>query len=272
MANGDLTRDPLIRAFGAVVRAYREAAALSRAKLADALGCSPQWIEKIETGARPPSEATALDLDTYFKTPGVFHTMWKELKRAGKTAELPPGFPGFMVLEAKARVMNIFENMTITGLFQIPDYAYEILSPGRGQEAVEEVLQTRMERQKILERKSPPEIVLVLDETILHRPIGTPEMRRKQLEHLASLAGHPNITIQIVPKKTGSYAGIMGAFTLMEFDDGPNITYTESHVDGQIIDHHEKVMRYNIRFSLIRGAAMSADDSLNLIRTIEGKT
>ncbi|WP_157963516.1 helix-turn-helix domain-containing protein [Actinocorallia populi] len=270
MAQGELARDPLIRAFGAVVRTHREAAGLSRAKLADALGCSPQWIEKIETGARPPSEATAIDLDTYFKTPGVLHAMWKEIKRSGKAVELPPGFPGFMVLESKARVMSIFENMTVTGLFQTPDYAYEILSPGRGKEAIEEVIQTRLERQKILTRRNPPEIVLVLDETALHRPIGDAALRRKQLDHLASLAESPNITVQVVPKTKGSYAGIMGTFTLMEFDDGPHLVYTEGHIDGHVIDHPEKVMKYGIRFSLIRSAAMSADDSLNLIRAIEG--
>jgi transcriptional regulator with XRE-family HTH domain len=93
MANGALTRDPLIRAFGAVLRGHREAAKLSRPALAKALGCTPQWIEKLETGQRAPSEATSEDLDTYFKTPETFHRMWIEIRRAGKYTELPRASP-----------------------------------------------------------------------------------------------------------------------------------------------------------------------------------
>lgn len=64
MAHGGLTRDPLIRAYGSVLRGHREGAGLSRPQLANALGCTPQWIEKLETGQRAPSEATSADLDT----------------------------------------------------------------------------------------------------------------------------------------------------------------------------------------------------------------
>jgi len=269
MAHGDLTRDPLIRAFGAVVRAYREAAGLSRAKLADALGCSPQWIEKVETGARPPSEATSLDLDTYFKTPGVFHTMWKELKRAGKAVGLPPGFTGFVDLEARAGVMNIFESMVITGLFQTPGYAYETLKPGRRPEAIKDLVATRIERQKILGREVPPEIVFLVDETVLHRPIGDRETRKSQLAHLAALAEQPNITVQVIPAGTGSYAGLSGPFTLMTFDEGPDLAYVEGHTEGRLFDQPEKVRSHTLQFSLIRGSAISAPDSLKLILTIE---
>ncbi|MEO3786116.1 helix-turn-helix transcriptional regulator [Actinocorallia sp. B10E7] len=267
MAHGDLARDPLIRAFGAVVRAYREAAGLSRAKLAEALGCSPQWIEKIETGARPPSEATSIDLDTYFKTPGAFHAMWRELKRAGKTVDFP-GFPGFVALEAKASTMHIFENMVITGLFQTPEYAYEILKPGRRPDVIEDLVATRLERQRILERESPPEIVLILDETALHRPIGDQQLRKNQFYHLAELADAPNITVQIIPSSTGSYAGLPGAFTLMEFDSMPSAVYIEKHTDGEIIGQTERVRSYALQFSLIRGAAMSAPESMKLLRMI----
>lgn len=268
MAKGDLARDPLIRAFAAVLRSHRDAAGLSRPQLAKALGCTYQWIEKLETGQRAPSEATARDLDTYFKTPATFHAMWLEIRRAGKYTELPPGFAGFVDLEANATIMYIFENMVVTGLFQTHGYAHEVLKAGRKPEVVEQLIATRMERQEILVRDDSPEIVFVLDEWVLHRPIGDEKTRKEQIGRLIELAEQPNITIQIVPSRTGAYAGVMGAFTMLSFDDAPDLAYVEGHAGGQAIDLPDKVRTHALRFSLIRGAAMSADDSLRLLRTV----
>ncbi|MEV5752461.1 helix-turn-helix transcriptional regulator [Actinoallomurus sp. NPDC052308] len=266
MTNGALTRDPLVRAFGAVLRGHREAAKLSRAALAEALGCTPQWIEKLETALRAPSEATSEDLDTYFKTPETFHRMWLEIRRAGKHAELPPGFSGFVELEAKATIMYIFEPMVITGLFQTPEYACEVLKVGRRPEAVERLVATRLERQQILASENAPEIVLVLDEWALRRPIGDLKIRKEQIRRLLELAESPNISIQLVSSQTGTYAGLPGAFILLRLEDGTDYAYIEGHVEDQVIDRPDKVRAYELRFNLIRSAAMSADDSLALLR------
>jgi transcriptional regulator with XRE-family HTH domain len=268
MAHGSLTRDPLIRAFGAVLRAHREAAGLSRPQLAKALGCTYQWIEKLETGQRAPSEATSADLDTYFTTPATFHTMWLELRRAGRYTELPPGFSGFVDLEAKATIIYIFESMVVTGLFQTREYAHEVLKAGRRPDVVDRLIAARMDRQEILGREDPPQIVFVLDEWVLHRPVGETKTRQDQIRHLIDLAERPNITMQLVPARTGAYAGLPGAFILLSFDDGPDLVYVEGHAEDQVIDQPDKVRAHELRFSLIRGAAMSADDSLKLLRTV----
>ncbi|MBC6465980.1 transcriptional regulator [Actinomadura alba] len=91
---GDFTPDPLIRAFGALLRRYREAAGLSRRQLAEALGCSYQWIEKMETGKKPSIDS-AIDLDTFFKIPEkTFQTLAEEIERAGKRFSLRLAFSG----------------------------------------------------------------------------------------------------------------------------------------------------------------------------------
>jgi transcriptional regulator with XRE-family HTH domain len=268
-SHGDFTRDPLISAFGLVLRGHRESSGLSRRQLAEALGCSPQWIEKIETGQKPPSEATAEDFDTYFKTPGgLFHAMWTEIKRAGKHLVLPPGFPGFVEREAVATEMQIFETMMVTGLFQTRDYAFEVLKSGRRLEEIEQLVATRLERQQILDRDHPPEIAAVFDENVIRRPIGGQTTMGDQIQQLIDLAGRPNIQLQIVPATTGAYAGLPGAFTLLGFDDGSRAYYVEGHSGGQFVDRPDKVREHALRFSLIRGAAMSADESLKLLYAI----
>jgi transcriptional regulator with XRE-family HTH domain len=263
------TRDPLIRTFGAVLRAHREAAGLSRPQLAEALGCRPGWIEKLETAQKPPSEATADDLDVYFQTPKrLFWVMWLEIKREGKRAVLPPGFSGFVEREAKASAMYVFECMVITGMFQTPEYAHEVLKAGRKPEEIEELVAQRMERQEILTRDDPPQIVAVFDEAVIRRMIGSPEIMRDQIHRLIEIAEMPKVTVQIVTSTTGAYAGDMGAFTILGFDDEPDIAYSEGYIGGHLTDHRAAVRRYTLAFNLVRGTAVSADESMSLLRSV----
>jgi transcriptional regulator with XRE-family HTH domain len=254
--------------FGAELRAYREAAGLSRPQLAEKLGCTGQWIGQIELATSVPSEAFAEDLDTFFSTNGTFHRLWEWIKDSGRLQMLPPGFPDFVVREAKASLMYIFYAMVLPGLFQTPAYAYEVLRAGRTPEEIEQLVATRMERQVVLDGNDPPSLVVVLDEGAIRRPVGDAEIMREQIRHLIELAQRPRITLHIVPGSTGAYAGVMGAFTILGFDEGPDVAYVEGHVGGQLIDHGATVRGYSLRFDLIRGAAISADESLALLHAV----
>jgi hypothetical protein len=125
-----------------------------------------------------------------------------------------------------------------------------------------------MERQEILNRQQPPRIVAILDEAALRRVIGTDEVMRGQLNYLIELAERPNITLQIVPASVGAYAGLPGAFTILSFANGPDVVYIEGHVGGQVISDSQAVREHEPSFDLIRGAAISADDSLKLLHSI----
>lgn len=266
-------RDPGVPAspaeyFGCELRAYREAAALSRPQLAELLGYTPQWIGQLESGKSAPSEDFAGDCDTYFQTNGTFRRIWGWIQDIGRLQVLPPGFPDFLQHEARASVMHIFENMVVTGLFQTPEYAYEVLKAGRAPNEVEQLVATRIQRQELLRSDAPPHIVAVFDEGAIRRPIGDLEIMSDQVRLLAELAELPHVTMQIVPSRRGAYAGLPGAFTSFAFADEPDVVFVEGHVSGQLIERADTVREYALRFDLIRAAAMSDDDSLKLLRSI----
>ncbi|WP_084265946.1 helix-turn-helix domain-containing protein [Actinomadura macra] len=254
--------------FGAELRAHRESVGLSRPQLAEKLGYTPQWIGQIESGQNGPSEDFAKDCDTCFKTNGTFYRIWEWTQRFGRLAVLPPGFPDFIEREAKADLMHIFEAMVITGLFQTPEYAYEVLRLGKASEAVEQLVATRMERQSILKCATPPHIVAIFDEGAIRRPVGNADVMGGQVQHLISVAELPHVTLQIVPTAKGAYAGLAGAFTIMSFRDDSDVVHVGGYVGGQIIDHPNAVREYEVSFDLIRGAALATDDSLNMLHTI----
>ncbi|WP_169744443.1 helix-turn-helix domain-containing protein [Spirillospora albida] len=266
---GDFTRDPLIRAYAALLRSCREGASLSRVRLAEALGCSPGWIEKLETCEKPPSEATSDDLDTFFRMPArTFHTMWTEIKREGKHLAGPPGFPGYVDREARASILNIFAGMVLHGLFQTPAYAREVLLVGRRAEEAEDLLATRLARQEIFERPELAQISIVIDEAVLRRLTGGRAVMKEQLDHLIHLADDPRVTLQIVPMSKGAYQGNMGAFTILGFDQGPDAVYVEGHTSGHLSEDPREVRGHTLAFNLIRGAALSADQSLELLHEV----
>jgi hypothetical protein len=71
-----------------------------------------------------------------------------------------------------------------------------------------------MERQAILDRADPPELLAVLDEAVLHRTVGSAKIRGDQLAHLGEMSRRPAVTIQIVPAEVGAHAGLLGGSSL----------------------------------------------------------
>jgi hypothetical protein len=89
-----------------------------------------------------------------------------------------------------------------------------------------------------------------------------------QMVRLMEVAEMPNVTMHIVPTGKGFYPGVMGSFTILRFDGEPDMVYTEGRVGGNLTDHTATVRGHTVRFDLIRGAAMAADDSLELLRAV----
>jgi transcriptional regulator with XRE-family HTH domain len=256
---------PAVRAFAAELAAWRRDAGSSKIELAETLGYTPQLIGQFEASKNIPSKKFAEDADTHFETNGVFIRLWKLINETRHLAALPPGFPDFVAREVAASTMHIFEPSVIKGIFQTREYAYEVMRAGRDPEEVEQLVAKRMERQELLNRPRPPRIVAIFDEVAIRRAIGDQEVRKGQLRRLIEIAGQPAVTLQIVPSSKGAYAGLPGSFTILSFDDGPDVVYTEGHVDGQVVTDPATVREYKLRYDLIRGAAICADESLKLL-------
>ncbi|MEV5751855.1 helix-turn-helix transcriptional regulator [Actinoallomurus sp. NPDC052308] len=268
VARRDPYESPAIRAFAAELEAWRRGAGLSKVELAETLGYTPQLIGQLEAGKNIPSKKFAEDTDTYFKTNGLYVRLWKLINDTRHLAALPPGFSDYVAREAEASNMYVFEQSVVKGIFQTPEYAAEVLKAGRTGDETELLVAKRITRQEILTRPHPPRIVAVFDEGVIRRMIGGRQVMRGQLGRLIEVAEQPHITLQIVPSSTGTYAGLMGAFTILGFDDGPDLVYTEGHLGGQLTADGPTVREYARIYDLIRGAAMSADESLKLLHEV----
>ena len=62
-----------------------------------------------------------------------------------------------------------------------------------------------MERQAVLDGAAPPELGLVLSEGALRVQVGGPDVMRAQLRKLAEVAGHGQVTLQVLPASAAAH-------------------------------------------------------------------
>lgn len=183
----------------------------------------------------------------------------------GKDAGAPKWFETYMGLEAAASELSMWQPMIVPGLLQTPAYARQvILDPSE----IERRVQLRMTRQEILDRDSSPRLWVVLDEAVLHRRIGGPEVMRGQLDHLVACSERPNITIQVFPFSAGSHLALVGGpVVILGFPDpaDPGMVYLESQTGATYVEEPPEIGRYADILNHLRAASLSATESRDRI-------
>jgi len=107
----------------------------------------------------------------------------------------------------------------------------------------------------------------VLDEAALRRPIGGPAVMRAQLKHLIGISQWPNVTIQVMPFKTGGHSAVGGPFSVLHFaeSDLSDVVYLEQLASSQYLDKQDMVDKYRaVMERLCLEAATPADSVMKL--------
>jgi hypothetical protein len=183
---------------------------------------------------------------------------------------LPTGFGIYVGLEVEAAGLRSYETEVVQGLFQTPDYARAILREifhRDSDEQVERLVDLRMKRQDVLDRDPPLDIWLILDEAVIRRTIGGPEVMRAQLARLTEASKMPNVTIQVLPFSSGSHAGLRGPFSILEFPEraDPDVAYVESVAGILYLEKDREVRSCAEAFDRLRATALSPGGSAELI-------
>ncbi|WP_242901054.1 helix-turn-helix domain-containing protein [Actinomadura terrae] len=246
------------------LRARRDMAGLSRNKVAAALGCTPQWLAKVETFEKAPSEGLADDLDTYFQTGGLFRRLWEKHVEARKHGLIPSGFRPLIEAEKEAAEVSIYEPVLVPGLFQTEECARLVFSTGLRADKIDELVAIRMERQSIL--ADPKFLVFLLIGEAVIRDI-LPVVRSEQCKKFLDLAQQPNICLQVIP--AGAPVFHPTGFQILGFEGAPDVAYVEgTGGNGQMLGDVAAVRNLAVLFSVIRGQALSVTESTALIRSI----
>jgi transcriptional regulator with XRE-family HTH domain len=251
--------------FGAELRRARMAAGFSSQEaLAARLGFDRSVVAKAETGERSP---TAEVLAAWCGACQLDEDLFGRLAMLARRADgpVPTWFEDWLRAEGEAHTLRVWQPLIIPGLLQVPEYARALfVAAGADEAAAEGLVALRLERQSILDRAEPPHLIAVLDESPLHRLVGSPAIMYEQLTHLAEIAGHPDISVEVVPSSTGANAGLSGGFQLASSDGAPDVLNMNGVED--VTEERRSLVRHATRiFDLVRGDALPRAGSRALI-------
>jgi len=259
-----------LKLFGTMLTFFRERAGLTPEQLGALVNVSGSLIRKVEAGHRTASEqlVAACEAIEDLHCDGALRELFENMRQYMRTGVFPGWFQGWPEKEEHAVRLRFFGLVVLPGLLQTEDYARAILSTRMGptpDETDEEVM-ARLARQAVLERQRPPQLLAIVDEVTLRRPVGSREIMRAQLRHLAALARRPNIVVQVVPLEAGAHQGLNGgSFVIAEFDDAPDAAYQDSAISGQIIEDQDAVRELARTWDMLQRVTLSEADSLRVI-------
>ncbi|MFB9246604.1 Scr1 family TA system antitoxin-like transcriptional regulator [Sphaerisporangium melleum] len=251
--------------FGAEVRRHRLAANLTQKELAGRILFSASMVGMVERAARKPERDFAVRCDQVFGLDCVLSELWLLADRWKDAA--PRWFRSGLEAEQEATAVRAWDPLLVFGLMQTEAYARHVLmgEPGVTREVLEQRLATRLQRKSVFSKPEPPRVWCILDEGVLHRPIGGPEVMSGQLAHLLEMAVRRQVSIQILPYGAGSTCGLMSAFVISELAGHWTTVWAESSIKGEVTDDPETVRSITERYDALRVEALPQHMSLKLI-------
>lgn len=272
---------------GAELRRLREKLDLTLAQAVDGLGLSTTKLYRVENGLTSFKSAAELRLllDRYGVTDEADIDFLVEIQRDSLNrgwwsqyrSMMPSGMETYVGLESGARTIRAWQPNVVLGLLQTEDYARQMLLTTKPVEEtttefVERTIQLRMERREnLVRRDNGMELWAVLDEAVLRRVIGSPDVMRAQYEQIIRLTKLDNVTVQILPLASATYRSSTN-FTLLSFEE-PKLTVVQSDMpdSSYVSDKDTTIWGFTRRFDALRAGALAPGETPTFLHRLAGE-
>ena len=268
-------RSPTVRRreLGALLRALRLEVGLTVEQAAERLMFSMSKLSRMETGHGAATLRDIRDLcDLYDVTDEAERDRLMALAREGKQTGWWQSydleyFATYVGLEAAAAGIKYYQSAIVPGLMQTPDYAramHEAGVPEFTRERINELVEVRLTRQRLLVQDPPVRLEVVLDEAVLHRLVGGPAVMGAQLDRLIALSNQPNVTMQVIPYTVGAHPAMDSTFNILEFTGSvASVVYVEGLVGWIYVERPQDIRRYREIFEHLCTIALVQKDQSN---------
>jgi transcriptional regulator with XRE-family HTH domain len=271
----------LRRQLGAELRRLREQSRRTAAEVAGELGWSESKLSRIETAnssVKNSDLGRLLDAYRVSESDRSRFTALAGLSRQrawweGYGEALLDPYKTLLGFEAEARAIFAYDAIILHGLLQTNEYASAIIravSVGERPDVISQRVAVRMARQAVLTREPPPDLVAIIDEAVLRRPVGGPDVMRRQLMRLLEVSEQPPITIQVLPFAVGAHRGVDGSFSILQFPteaDHP-LAYCDGMTGGVFRSKAEDLRRYWMSLEALRASALRPEESVEFIAAV----
>ncbi|MFD8964528.1 Scr1 family TA system antitoxin-like transcriptional regulator [Streptomyces sp. NPDC059568] len=268
--NQDDNRPRIWVGYGKLVKLHRERAGLTQPELATAVGYSYEQVASIEQGRRPAKSAFTDAAEVVLNAGGNLAALQDDVD----LAKLPAFFQDFAGIETEAVSRYDFDPMLIPGLLQTEEYARALFSshsPPMSDELIEQHVEARLSRQKLLTRTPMVETCFIIGEHALTSMAGSADVRRAQLQHIMRQGSMRNVEIQVMPLGHGFHLGLNGPVVIMETLEHRQVGYIESQGVGLVVTDPKEVSGFALRYGKLRSQALNVEDSARLIERMAGE-
>jgi transcriptional regulator with XRE-family HTH domain len=271
---------------GAQLRRLREQAGISREDAGYHIRASGSKISRMELGRVSFRDRDVTDLaDLYGVIDPAERDSLLALVREANAAPwwqkygdaMPDWFAMYVGLEESASLIRGYEIQFVPGLLQTEDYARAVMQTGAvelPETEVERRIALRMGRQRLLTKSGAPRFWVVVDEAALRRPIGGRHVMLGQLEKLMAVSEEPNVTLQVVPFRSGGHVAEGGAFTILRFSDPEmvDVVYLEQLTSAQYLDKADDLDLYAAVMERLSVTAASPERTTTLLADMAKET
>lgn len=255
--------------WGTELRKFRSRAGATQAQLAEHLHVTDALISGFELGTHWPSADKVLKVDTFLGANNALWDLWESLTNG---QAYPRWLSGLVDGEKGATRIRTYEPLVIPGLVQTEQYATSLVrasNPLVSPEKVSETVSGRLKRQELWDRPEPPQMLSIINESVLLTPTGGAEVMMGQLGRLVELVESHRLGVQTIPMSTRFHPGSTGSFVLMSFSDRPDALYVEDAFAGRIVREEGTVGQAQELFGHLQSVALSLDMSLKRLNEIK---
>jgi len=184
---------------------------------------------------------------------------------------LTPAMRELFQFESEAATIRYFNGLVIPGILQTRAYAEAIFAEFRDAidpETIEARIAIRLRRRKqVLYGPNAPNVLVVLDESVLLRPLGGPHVMAEQLERLLAIVREAPVAVRILPFVNAAKSlAFYGPFTLLDLEkDRTALLYREISTGDQVSDAAGEIERHRNLFEVVWSAALDDGTSASRI-------
>jgi transcriptional regulator with XRE-family HTH domain len=285
MAEGVVSPNVARRRVRLALREAREAAGHTQLQVAEEMEWSLSKVIRIENGdvTIAPNDLRALLTYLGIRDKATVAAMLTDAKISRTRSTKPwwqdPKYREFLSdslrklieYEAEALAVRYYNVHFLPGPLQIPAYAESLLTMWAG-EMPEGQIDARLEARRLrhealVSRLGKFDLFLLLDQSVLLRPIGGYPVFAEQLKFLHELATSEQARIRMIPFDPVTPLTNNASFDLVTLsdDDGGLLLYRENGLSDELVEDKESTARHRARFDKVWNAVTDEAETLDFI-------
>jgi transcriptional regulator with XRE-family HTH domain len=269
------------RLVGQALRRYRENLGYTLEDAGRVLGCDRSKICRIETGQRGIQDKElrlllaeyGLSEEQQTTLVGIADPRRAHAWCAKYASVLPDSGQDYLLLEAGASRISLYEAQRVHPLLQTPEYARALAEAERGltdDDALDKAVEATLARQKAILGERKPDIRVIIGEAALHQEVGGPWVLEGQLGLLAGVSGDSGmVSVQILPFSSGAHAAAdVGSLAILQFPEAPGlgVVHLGGASGGVCLERQTDLATYTRVFEQLAVSALGPAQSALMLR------